>query len=143
MRKRPNGYLQPTVVSVFTGAVQRDKSYRLTHRAMFRTMDGGDRPGQRRPGKAWARCPTEYIAVFKAKSRSIKTNHLLFGVAIVLWARAVKRLASVAGGSSKRRMGPWRDGSGPRGRIAGKGMHTRGRTIEGREGNSGRGRQPY
>ena len=41
---------------LFAGAVQRTTNERLTHRVMFGTLAGGDRPGPGLPKNNWAQC---------------------------------------------------------------------------------------
>ena len=54
-------------------------------------MIGGENPGPGRPGKTWARCLVDDIAVFKAKEGSTETSHLLLGVETVLWPTAANK----------------------------------------------------
>ena len=52
---------------LFVGVIQRAKPERLTRRVICGTMAGGENPGLSRPGKTWARCLVDDIAVFRVK----------------------------------------------------------------------------
>ena len=86
---------------LFAGVVQRAKPERLTRRAMFGTMDGGENPGPGRPGKTWARCLVDDIAVFRARKGSTELSPLLFGVETVQWPTASKRAGKLFRGVVK------------------------------------------
>ena len=91
MRERLDDY--PQMASHFCGGgkAQRANPERLARRVMFDKMAGRENPGPGRPGKTWARCLVDDIAVFRAKEGSTETPRLLFGVEMVLWSTAAKQ----------------------------------------------------
>ena len=89
---------------LFAGAVQRTHNQRLTRRAIYGTMNGGENPGPGRSAKNWVQCLVDDLRVFRATEGFTEFVLLVFGVETVLWPTAAnKRVRSGIGESSKRR----------------------------------------
>ena len=73
------------------GAVQRTINERLTRRAMFGAMAGGENPKPGRTEQNWAQCLADDLKAFQATEGSTESSPLKFGVETVLWARVAKK----------------------------------------------------